>query len=212
MEREEAGPKVPEVVSWEEMLALLRTALDGDSADVDYIQSILKAYTSLKTDWRRFALFDEHRYTRNLVDDGNGKYNVMLLCWNEGQASSIHDHAGSHCFMKILDGTLCETLYDPPSLVHEGEEMAVRSERAFATDGVIYISDSIGMHRVSNESHTRVGVSLHIYSPPYSECHCYDDRSGRARSSGKITFFSRNGVVQDESWDSGIAEVREEEN
>ena len=25
-------------------------------------------------------------YTRNLVDDGNGRFNVMLLCWNMGQA------------------------------------------------------------------------------------------------------------------------------
>ncbi len=24
-------------------------------------------------------------YTRNLVDDGNGKFNVMVLCWNGGQ-------------------------------------------------------------------------------------------------------------------------------
>ncbi len=126
--------------------------------------------------------------------------------------SSIHDHAGSHCFMKVLDGSLTETLYSPPAEVHEGETMTVRRELTFPTDGVIYISDKIGMHRVANESHTRPGVSLHIYSPPYSECHCYDDRSGRARSSGLISFFSRNGVVQDDAWDSAIAEVHAEEN
>lgn len=28
------------------------------------------------------------RYTRNLVDDGNGKFNLMLLAWNVGQARS----------------------------------------------------------------------------------------------------------------------------
>lgn len=25
------------------------------------------------------------RYTRNLVDEGNGKFNVIVLCWGEGQ-------------------------------------------------------------------------------------------------------------------------------
>ena len=25
------------------------------------------------------------RYTRNLVDEGNGKFNVIILCWGEGQ-------------------------------------------------------------------------------------------------------------------------------
>jgi len=26
----------------------------------------------------------------------------MLLCWGEGHVSSVHDHADSHCFMKVL--------------------------------------------------------------------------------------------------------------
>lgn len=44
-----------------------------------------------------------HRYTRNLVERGNGRYNLIVLCWDSGQGSSIHDHAGSHCFMKVLN-------------------------------------------------------------------------------------------------------------
>lgn len=44
-------------------------------------------------------LFD--RYTRNLVDTGNGKYNLMIVCWSEGQGSGIHDHPNSHCIMKV---------------------------------------------------------------------------------------------------------------
>ena len=29
------------------------------------------------------------RYTRNLVDEGNGKYNLIVLCWGEGQGRSV---------------------------------------------------------------------------------------------------------------------------
>ena len=54
------------------------------------------------------------RYTRNLVDEGNGKFNVMALCWGEGHGSSVHDHSGSDCFVKVLDGQLQETLFDWP--------------------------------------------------------------------------------------------------
>lgn len=59
----------------------------------------LLRYQSEPTDWAKFALLDAHkyknapsrrinlaRYTRNLVDDGNGKFNLMLLAWNVGQA------------------------------------------------------------------------------------------------------------------------------
>lgn len=48
------------------------------------------------------------RYTRNLVDEGNGRFNLMVLCWGEGHGSAIHDHANAHCIMKILQGELCE--------------------------------------------------------------------------------------------------------
>lgn len=54
------------------------------------------------------------RYTRNLVDAGNGKFNLMILCWGEGHASAIHDHADSHCFMKMLKGELREIRYSWP--------------------------------------------------------------------------------------------------
>lgn len=38
----------------------------------------------------------------------------MILCWNEGQSSTIHDHADSHCFMKVLKGGLTEIKYNWP--------------------------------------------------------------------------------------------------
>lgn len=55
-------------------------------------------------------------------------------------------------------------------------------------------TDKIGLHRISNQSHTIPAVSLHLYSPPYEECHSFDELSGAARASGKMTFYSRGGV------------------
>jgi cysteine dioxygenase len=49
-----------------------------------------------------------------LVDEGNGKFDLILLCWGKGQGSPIHDHANSECFMKILEGTLTEARFDWP--------------------------------------------------------------------------------------------------
>lgn len=56
-----------------------------------------------------------NRYTRNLVDAGNGKFNLMIICWGEGHGSAIHDHADSHCFMKMLKGELREIRYAWPN-------------------------------------------------------------------------------------------------
>lgn len=54
------------------------------------------------------------------MDEGNGKFNLMLLCWGESHASAVHDHADSHCFMKMLDGKLKEIRFAWPE---ESEEM-----------------------------------------------------------------------------------------
>ena len=55
------------------------------------------------------------RYTRNLVDMGNDRFNLMALCWGEGHGSSVHDHSDAHCFVKVLDGQLKETMFDWPT-------------------------------------------------------------------------------------------------
>lgn len=80
------------------------------------------------------------RYTRNLIDKGNGKFNMILLCWGESQGSSIHDHANSHCFLKVLDGELCETLYDWPSAENESSEMTPKKKTNFKKEQVAYIN------------------------------------------------------------------------
>lgn len=93
--------KPPQVDSLESLIAILRKLFESDEVDVDYVREVMSSYKSNPLDWRKYAVFDPHRYTRNLVDTGNGKYNLMLLCWSQGQGSAIHDHANSHCFMKV---------------------------------------------------------------------------------------------------------------
>ena len=50
-----------------------------------------------------FVTFFMFRYTRNLISTTD-KFNLILLCWSEGNASSIHDHTDSECIMKALKG------------------------------------------------------------------------------------------------------------
>eukprot|EP00037_Helgoeca_nana_P037974 m.18433 g.18433 ORF g.18433 m.18433 type:complete len:201 (+) comp9653_c0_seq1:72-674(+) len=167
---------------------------DGDVADIDAIKEAMDSYTSTEADWEKFVHWDDHTYTRNLVCNGNGKYNLMLLCWNLGQHSSIHAHAGSHCFMKCLDGALHEELYDMPETDEPCGKMDPCKVSPLETNGTCYISDEVGLHRISNQSHTVPAISLHLYSPPYETCKSYCELSGEARCSAKMTFYSKEGV------------------
>ena len=160
-------------------------------------------------------------YTRNLVDEGNGHYNLMIICWNEGRSrychyglisSPIHDHSGSHCLMKVIDGELTETIYSWPTKMKNdvgcgsdsekdfdqkvpwGQCMKVSTEKTLPCNQVTYISDAMGIHRVGNMT-DRPAVSLHLYTPPYSTCHLFDEQTGNCHPSAKCNFFSKNGQV-----------------
>lgn len=130
-----------------DIIRILGPSSGINSADVDpsELQSLMKRYSSSEADWGMFALNDNSRsYVRNLIDKGNGKANILLLVWNPGRGSMIHDHSNSHCIMKVLKGSLKETLYNwpDPSLVRDGvsSPLVVQKEAVFQENEVTYIS------------------------------------------------------------------------
>lgn len=54
------------------------SGLDSDDVDVEYLTALMRDYLSSEADWSRYALGNPSKgYTRNLVDDGNGKSNLV---------------------------------------------------------------------------------------------------------------------------------------
>jgi len=69
----------------EDIIDLLGPSSGIDSADVDHrdLISLMEAYRSDEMEWHQYALGDASRnYTRNLVDKGNGKSNLVSLVRN----------------------------------------------------------------------------------------------------------------------------------
>jgi cysteine dioxygenase len=176
----------------DELVKELHKVFSYDRVNVDYVKALLSSYKSTPKDWKKFAKFDQHRYTRNLVDEGNGKFNLMVLCWNESQGSSIHDHADAHCFVKVLDGQLMETMFAWPEDSEEETEMRQTDVNTYKKEGVTYINDSIGLHRMENPSHTDKAITMHLYSPPFSSCKIFDQRTGH-KNEVQVTFWSKYG-------------------
>lgn len=56
------------------------SGLTSEDVDVAHLAKIMKEYNSKDNGWERYALGDASRgYTRNLVDEGNGKSNLVRL-------------------------------------------------------------------------------------------------------------------------------------
>jgi cysteine dioxygenase len=54
------------------------SGLTSDDVDVDFLNRLMEEYDSSDTSWTRYAFGDSSRgYTRNLVDEGNGKSNLV---------------------------------------------------------------------------------------------------------------------------------------
>ena len=67
-----------------------------------------------KQDWEAYAHFDASRhYTRNLIATDHVSYTLLLLCWNPGEESPIHDHPCDGCWMEVLQGQIQECRYRP---------------------------------------------------------------------------------------------------
>lgn len=185
---------MPQVATLDDLIQELHRVFDSDEVNVEYVHSLLASYKSNPIEWKKFAKFDRYKYTRNLVDEGNGKFNLMLLCWGPSHTSTIHDHADAHCFMKMLAGSLQEVRFEwPKGEETETEEGMVEIDRnILKPNGVCYINDSLGLHRVENASHSENAVSLHLYCPPFSACQIFDQRTGKKQKC-PVTFWSKFG-------------------
>ncbi|KAI1725739.1 cysteine dioxygenase type I domain-containing protein [Ditylenchus destructor] len=187
----------------EKLISDIREIFQDDHINTMDVRRVLENYKSNRADWQKYAHFDPHKYTRNLVDIGNGKFNLLILCWGPGTGSSIHDHTDAHCFVKVLEGSLLETRFAWPETCGEDDEenakpMVETGSDVYTTNGVTYISDNIGLHRMENPSHSDPAVTLHLYIPPFEHCQIFDQRTGK-KAESIVTFYTKYGQKVDYS-------------
>ena len=130
-------------------------------ASIERLRELLTQTNITLDDLREFAQFDNAHYRRNLVAIGEW-YEILVICWQSGQRSPIHNHAKSTCGLKVLDGICTETVFDHSPC---GQVVALHSTHVNA--GHVCASQDTDTHQVSNlQAGNRNLVTLHIYSPP----------------------------------------------
>ncbi|KAF0696822.1 Aste57867_12484 [Aphanomyces stellatus] len=160
-------------------------------AKKDAVKDALTRYNATARDWARFAHFDPSRnYTRNLIATDNETYALMLLCWNKGKYSPIHDHPSDGCWVRHIQGTVHEVRYwNHGAHLEQTGEMLVSA-------GVAYMDDSLGLHKIGNPSDTEDAITLHLYAPPYEKCRLWLNPADATKSSTAVaTFYSEFGEI-----------------
>ena len=115
------------------------------------------------------CLWKENYYSRNLIYRNN-QYEALFLCWQPQNISSIHNHAGQDCWVKILQGTCEEKLY---IINQQNQHLKLLSSSISQEGTYAYINDDIGLHSIQNIGENKM-INLHIYSNPIEICFAYN--------------------------------------
>jgi cysteine dioxygenase len=124
--------------------------------------------------------WDRQHYTRNLIDR-TPLYELMAICWEVGQVSSVHNHRDQNCWMAVPIGRLHVENFH---LVHQDlQGGSCRLEPADTVEMNIAhpcaVDPADPVHRVLNpREFNQRAVSLHVYSRPFDTCVVYSPEQG----------------------------------
>ncbi|MEW5305980.1 MAG: hypothetical protein WDW38_009909 [Sanguina aurantia] len=165
------------------------------------VRELLRQYSmNHAEEWRRYEFFNEHHYVRNLVDDCED-FELIVLCWKKGQGSRVHNHAQSHCWLHVMQGTMVEALFAPPSELRRSKSFNASApnipgvisseapcpflmevaEITLKVGDIGYISDASGLHSIrccDADPEQADGITLHLYSPPIKRVTLYEPDEG----------------------------------
>src|SRR5690348_17928589 len=96
---------IPKPVPIQDFVAELRKFPEPAFRRIDQIIRFLENTPVASDTLMPFLTWDRQHYTRNLIDK-TPLYELVAICWEVGQGSSIHNHQGQNCWMAAPMGRL----------------------------------------------------------------------------------------------------------
>jgi cysteine dioxygenase len=127
-----------------------------------------------------YLTWDRQHYTRNLIDK-TPLYELIAICWEVGQGSSVHNHRDQNCWMAVPIGRLLvenyrvilQKLEEGSCSLETAETLEMNPAQPRAVDPLEPV------HRVYNpREFNQRAVSLHVYSRPFDTCVVYSPEQG----------------------------------
>lgn len=137
---------------------------------------IMKAIEIPYDEFERYFTWTEERYTRNSIIK-NDDYELLVICWEAGQDSPIHDYDSEEAWIHIIRGQLKEEKYKKrkDDVIEKVSTVTLRS------NDFSFISGHVGLHRYMNTYEGRT-VSLHLYVKPLRKWNEYDAATNSFRN------------------------------
>lgn len=143
-----------------------------------------------------YLYFSQERYTRNLIHRTE-LFELIAICWEMGQRSSIHNHRDQSCWMAVPYGRLQVHNF---KLVRKDAaigfcELLTSGHFVLAPGSPQLVDPAEPIHQVVNpSSFASRAVSLHVYSRPFDTCEIYDLKANRYENT-RLSNTSEFGVL-----------------
>lgn len=139
------------------------------------VSAYLTGHRPRREDLARHVRFDPQRYSRQRLyrDDD---FEVLLLCWEPGQLTPIHEHGGQHGWVTVVEGRLRLQQFLPETRPAAEVPMRLRAgtvDEAGPGETRVETVTAEAVHRVGSP-HGRA-VSLHVYARPLDWFLAYDE-------------------------------------
>jgi uncharacterized ubiquitin-like protein YukD len=170
----------PKQVSIQDFTAELRkfpaSAFDHVSDILTFVQRTAVSADTLAP----YLNWNSQHYTRNLIDK-TPLYELIAICWEVGQVSSVHNHRDQNCWMTVPIGRLLVENFHLVSqdLEKGSSELAPTDTVEMNPSQPCAVNPADPVHRVLNPRlFGERAASLHIYSRPFDTCVVYSPEQG----------------------------------
>ena len=164
----------------DELVGKLRALPVSAFDEIEQVRSLLAEIPVAELSLAPYLTWDRQHYTRNLIDKTD-LYELVAVCWEVGQSSSVHNHRGQNCWMAAPVGKLrVENFHVEFQDIKTGKCRLLASNTVeLSLTNPCAVDPREPVHRVINprEANQRA-VTLHVYSRPFDTCMVYSPEQG----------------------------------
>lgn len=151
-------------------LATLIEYLDSlsERADLDVLSRLLTRMEITRAEIEPICCFGTDGYRRNTISRSPW-YELLALCWRSGHCTPIHDHRGTSCAFRIVEGVGTEVRFQK---TQSGLICPVATNNM--PTGYVCAAEDDDIHQVANmQAPGKDLITVHIYSPPIQKMNTY---------------------------------------
>ncbi len=167
-------------ISIRDFVAQLRKFPEAAFTQTEQLRRFLQDFPVDPESIATYLTWDRQHYTRNLIDK-TALYELLAICWEVGQFSSVHNHRDQNCWMAVPIGRLQVENFHVMQQDLGAGKCAIRSTEIVEMNisHPCAVDPQAPVHRVINpREFNQRAVSLHVYSRPFDTCVVYSAEQG----------------------------------